>query len=102
MAKLMHTIEDAARDTERGPVTSAPDPLCPETSRPTPPRLNAPWRFASGPNDTLAASAGTLAVPARRTRPGHWIGSVLNAGWMALLLTCTMECVYLLFSAVRP
>jgi len=36
-----------------------------------------------------------------RKRRVDWAGKVLDAGWMALMLSCTGECVYRLLWAVR-
>ena len=42
------------------------------------------------------------ATSACRKRRADWIGRVLNAGWMALMLSCAGECVYRLLWAVQP
>lgn len=41
-------------------------------------------------------------APACRKRRTDWAGRVVNAGWMALMLSCTVECVCRLLWAVQP
>ena len=73
MTKAMNTISDMALRSQREIF-----PLVLELTQPTP------------------------ATPACRQRRVDWAGRVLNAAWMALMLSCTGECVCRLLWAVQP
>ena len=54
--------------------------------------------FAPTPADGVAKTV----TPTRRPHRGVWVERVFEAGWLALILGCAVECVYRLFWAIQP
>ena len=48
-----------------------------------------------------ATRSATPTIPAYRKRRVNWSESLFNAIWMALMLSCTVACVYRLIWAVQ-